>query len=214
MARPKTWTIPANASTAICTAQTATGAGQPLTINGTLLDLPATMGGTNRVVLPGYERNLTVTATAAVGAGITVSGIDLRGAVVTETITCTGNTTAAGTSYFARVNSVAATGAMSVAASVGTGSLVNTNWFRTSDWKPAAQITVTVGITTAGPAVTVQDTQDPVQVATPTTIFNHPTIASATQSMHSNYAFPPRFVRATATAVGSGAFTFTVIQAG
>jgi len=214
MARPVVFSFPAVDRDGICASQTTAGAGA-LIINGALLDLPATMQSVTRVVLPGIARVVSIYSAANISAlTFTVTGTNLRGAVITEDITGPNATTVAGSTEFHSVTSVTADGAVSSAAEVGTGSTGSTNWWRTDDFATIANISAGIAIT-ATASVTVQNTFDDAEVAAPTVTYNHPTLAAITATAESNYAFPPGRVRAIMnSSSGSGAFTATFTQAG
>ncbi len=210
MARPKTYTFPATASTAISAAQTSTGTA--LVLNGSLIS-----GANPTVILEGIERTVTFTGTGADLSGVTftVSGIGLNGNAFATVVTGpTGTTVVASANYFHQINSVTPSASISTSLiSVGTGPNGRTNWYGTSNWVPGGLTTISLAMTTTAGAVTVQDCQEASPSATSATVFNHPVIAAATQAMHSNYAFPPRYIRATATGF-TGSFGFTIIQGG
>lgn len=214
MARPVVFSFPAVDRDGICAAQTTAGAGA-LTINGALLDLPATMQGDARVVLPGIARVVSIYSTGNLsGLTFTVTGTNLRGATITEDITGPNNTTVEGSTEFHSITGVSADGAVGTAAEVGTGSTGSTNWYRTDDFADIANISIGLAITSTA-SVTVQNTFDDANVAAPTTTYNHPTLAAVTASAESNYAFPPGWVRAIMnSSSGNGAFTATFTQAG
>jgi hypothetical protein len=214
--RPVVFSFPAAVTTAIATAQTLAGAGS-LVIDGTLLDLPATMQGVRRVILPGIERTVSLTSAGNLSAvNITITGKDLRGATVTETRAGPNANTVFTTALFHEIDSVSTNGALGTAMSVGTGDTGATNWLETDQHADPVNLTVALAIT-ATASVTVQDTPADVNAAAPVAaeIFNHPTLAGVTASTESNYAFPPRYVRGVMnSSSGAGAFTMTVIQAG
>lgn len=214
--RPCLFTFPAVDQDGIAAAQTL-GAAGALTLNGALVDGPETMNGRRIVILPGIQRTVTVFSSADLSAvDFTITGFDLRGNAVTETIagpdtTPTTNTT---TAEFHIITGVTASAAVASAVEIGTGSSGVTNWYTSDLFKNPTNMTVALGIT-ATANVTVQDTPDDANAAAPSLIFDHPTLAAKTSSAESNYAFPPRFVRAKMnSSSGSGAFTFTIIQAG
>jgi len=212
--RPAVFTFPAVDRDGICASQTTAGAGAVI-INGALLDRPATMHEVRRVILPGIARVVSLYSTGNLsGLTFTVTGTNLRGATITEDITGPNNNTVAGSTEFHSVTAVTADGAVTTAVEVGTGSTGSTNWLRTDDFAAIANVSVGVAIT-ATVSVTVQNTFDDAEAAAPTVTYNHPTLAAATASAESNYAFPPGYVRAVMnSSSGSGAFTFTITQAG
>lgn len=213
--RPAVFSWPTAVTTAICTAQTTAGAGA-LTIDGTLLDLAETTYGVRRVVLPGIQRVVTLTSAADIHTvNVTITGKDLRGATVTETRAAPTANTVATTAEFHEITSITVDAAVGTGMSVGTGNTGSTNWFMCSNFANPASITVAIALVTGTISATVQNTLADVQAGAPASgeIFDHPTIAAATAKAESNYAFPPRFVRAI-NASGAGSFDFTIIQTG
>lgn len=209
------YNFPAVVTTAICTAQTLAGAGA-FTIDGTLLDLKATMQAVRRVKLVGIQRTITLTSTGNIsGVNFTITGLDLRGIAVSEVIAGPNNNTVTTTAQFAQVDSVTANGAVATATSIGTGSTGVTNWFMTDRFKNPFAVTVACEVT-ATASWTVQDTPDDANDITVTpTAFNHPVLAAITASAESNYAFPARYIRGVMnSSSGSGAVVMVIEQAG
>jgi hypothetical protein len=215
MGKPHTWTFPTASTANIAQSQTSTGT--PLVINGSLLDTAATMKNVFRVKLDGIERTVTLTGTGADLSAVTftVSGVDLNGNVLATGISGpTGTTTVATTNFFATINAIGLSGSISTSVvTAGTGPNGRTNWYEANNWVQGGLMTLSLGMTTTGGSITVQDCQEANPTATSATIFAHPTLATVTQSAHSNYDFPPRWVRATATSF-TGSFGFTIIQGG
>lgn len=215
MGKPHTWTFPTASTANIAQSQTSTGT--PLVINGSLLDTAATMKSVFRVKLDGIERSVTLTGTGANLSAVTftVSGVDLYGNVVATGIAGpTGTTTVATTSFFSTINAIGVSATLSAnVVTAGTGPNGRTNWYQGNNWVPGGLMTLSLAVTTTGGSVTVQDCQEANPTASTATIFAHPVLATVTQAAHSNYAFPPRWVRATATSF-TGNFGFTIIQGG
>lgn len=214
MARPAVFTFPAAVTTAVCTAQTVSGAGT-LTIDGTLRDLPATMQGVNRAVFPGIQRVVTLTSAGNVsGVNVTIVGTNLRGATVSETTVGPNANTIATTAQYASVTSVTTDATLSTAMSVGTGSTGVTNWWHASDYAAVASIDMLAAIT-ATMSVTVVNTLDDVNSnASPVTVA-HGTLATITSTTQGSYTTPPGWIQAVVnSSSGSGALTFTIVQEG
>lgn len=213
--RPIVFSFPAAVTTAICTAQTTAGSGA-LTIDGTLLDGPATMGGTRRVILPGIQRVVSLTSTGNLSAvNVTITGKNLRGDAVTETRTGPNNSTVETAAEFSEIDSVTVDAAVGTAMSVGTGSSGKTNWATMSGFANPANITVGMEMTGSAISGTVENTLDDAQTNGSPIVFTHPTINAVTSSIESNFTAPPRFVRGTFTgATTTGAATLVIIQSG
>lgn len=214
MARPVVFSFPAASTTAICTAQTTAGAGA-LSIDGSLLDLAAMTVAVRRVTLPGIQRTVSLTSAGDVSAAnITITGTNLRGAAVTETRAGPNATTVYTTAEFASITSVTTDAALGTAMSVGTGSTGQTNWWKADYFPAPVNIAMEVAVT-ATANVTVYNTLDNVETNSSPVKVAHGTLASLTSTAQSNYVFPPGWVQAVMnSSSGSGAFTFTIIQAG
>lgn len=211
--RQATFTWPVMDATAICATQTATNS--TLVINGGLQDKPATMQGVFRAVMPGIERTVNITSTGNIsGVVFTITGLNLRGETVATTLTGPNATTATTVVTYNKVTSITTDVALSIAASVGTGSTGQTNWWMASTFPAPTNIAVGVAIT-ATMSVTVQNTFDNLQTATSYTTFALAAITAATTSTQASYTTPPGAVRAVVNSSdATAAMTFTIFQAG
>jgi hypothetical protein len=213
--RPVVFSFPAADADGIALAQQLGAAGN-LILNGALIG-PVQPGATARYVSPGIQRQLTLTSAGNLSlVNFAIVGTDLRGTAITEIIAGPNANTVTTINQFATVTQIAASGPVGTDITVGTASTGVTNWYESDLHKNPTNMTLAL-IITATANVTVQDTPVDAQAAAPaaTDIFNHPTLAAVTASAESNYAFPPRFVRAVMnSSSGNGAFTFTIIQAG
>lgn len=222
MARPIQITFPAADADGICLSQTTAGA-TALIINGALKDLAATMQQVTRAVMGvGIERPVTLTSTGNLsGIQFTIVGTDVNGTAVSEDLAGPSNNTVATTALYNTVTSITPDGAVGTAITAGSGTTGQTKWLMSNLNIQPVNLSVYVAVTTTA-SVTVQDTPVDLQATAPsstvpasTQIFNHPTLAAITGSASSNYAYPPRYVRAVMnSSSGNGAFELTIIQAG
>jgi hypothetical protein len=212
--RPMQITWAAAVTTAVATAQTTAGAGN-LTINGTLLDIPATMQGVFRAQFArGINRTVSLTSTGNIsGVTVTITGKDAEGNVVSEAIAGPNNTTVYTTVLFNQVTSVAVNGAVGTAMSVGSGTTGRTRWLMNDYFQKPFHCTVAVDVT-GTINYTVQDTPDDVQRNASPKAFDHPILVAQSADAESNYAFPARAVRCVINSATDGSLIFTVIQAG
>lgn len=211
MARPMKVTVSAPSTASISLGQTTAAAG-PLLINGPLLDLAGTVHATFWARMdPGTQRFVTLSSTGTLsGINFVISGY-LQGVAVSQTIAGPSNNVVTTTQLYDTVTSIVASAAVGTTITVGTG-LGNTNWLILDNFANPANITVGVEVT-GTVSVTVQNTLDSVLNGDPIVTFDHPTLAAIAASAESNYAFPPRNVRAVLNS-GTGSFIFTLIQAG
>jgi hypothetical protein len=213
--RPVVFSFPAADADGIALAQQLGAAGN-LILNGALIG-PIQPGTIGRYASPGIQRQLTLTSAGNLSTvNFAIVGTDLRGTAITEIIAGPNASTVTTVNQFATVTQITASGPVGTDVTVGTASTGVTNWYESDLHKNPTNMTLTLVIT-ATADVTVQDTPVDVQARAPlsTEIFNHPTLAAVTASAESNYAFPPRFVRAVMnSSSGAGAFDFTIIQPG
>lgn len=215
MPRPKSYAWPAPDADGICLAQTTAGAGA-FVINGALLDKQATMQGVARVVLPGIQRTVSITCAADISAvNFTITGTDLRGAAVTETLAGpdTTPTTVETTAQFATITSVTVDDAVGTNTTIGTGTTGETNWF-TLDYL-ISPFNVGLGVTVTGTIdYSLQYTFDDVQTDSSPSAFAHPDFDTVTASASGNIAFPCTAVQMIVNSSTTGTASFTVAQAG
>lgn len=216
MGVPAVFNFAVGTTTAICSGQTTAGAGA-LTIDGALLDLPATMNGVRRAKMGGgFQRTVSLTSTGNIsGVNFTIVGTDLRGTAVTETRAGPNNNTVETTAEYDVVTSVTVDGAVATATSVGSGTTGQSNWYKCNLYNKGGGIALYCDI--AGTInYTIRDTGDDVDTdSTPTTV-NHPTLASLTADNSSNYAIAPRAIQAVvnSSTVATGTLNFTIVPGG
>lgn len=223
MAQPAQYTFPASATASICALQTTGGAASFL-INGSLADpnTPAGQGG--RVILTGgFGRVITLTSAGNVsGVNFTITGTDVYGRSVSETLAGPNANTVSTTQEFASVTSVTVNGAVGTNTSVGTGATGSTRPFRPSaeDGVVPANIAL-YGAITGTINWTVQDSPTNIPAllesgGVPSGIvwYNHPTLAAQTANASSNYAFPVPWIRCAVNSSSGGTLQFTIRQAG
>lgn len=212
--KPIQITWPAAVTTAVTTAQTTAGAGS-LTINGTLLDVKATMQGVFRAKFaPGINRTVSLTSTGNIsGVNVTIAGFDSEGNAVTETIAGPNNNTVFTAVLFNVVTSVTVNGAVATAMSVGSGTTGRTRWLMNDHFKTPFHLTVAVDVS-GTINYTVQDTPDDIQRNASPKAFDHPVLVAQTTDGESNYAFPARATRCVINSATDGSLIFTNTQAG
>lgn len=211
--RPAKFLFPAVDASAVCAAQTIGGAGS-LVINGTLLDLPATMQGVTRAVFGAIERTVALASTADLSAVLfTITGKNLKRETVNESILGPNNNTVYTTATFAEVDSVAVNAAVATAVTIGTGPTGVTNWFVIDQFKNPIQVDLFMMLT-GGITVSAQITPDNVQTESSPDILT----PNAWQGVITSTAGPlgqsARAVRAAVIGSSGGAMEFTVAQAG
>lgn len=215
MTIPAVFNFPAASTTAVCIAQVRTGSGS-LVINGTLANVSDPPGNAPFIaIFPGIQRTVTLTSGGNVsGVTFTITGVDTRNVVVTESLAGPSGNTVMTTAEFHKVTSVTVNGTVGTATSIGTGATGSTRWFTGDIWTNPFQMTLQVEIA-ATASVTVQTTADDVNTDASPVTFDHPVLAAITSSNLSNWAFSSRFTRAVMnSSSGSGAFVFTIIQSG
>lgn len=215
MARPVQITFSAADADAVCLSQT-TGAAGALTINGAALDKPATMNGVARAVFDaGVNRTVSLTSAANLsGVNFTITGLTADGTAVSETIAGPNATTVYTTALFNSVTSVTADAAVASAVTVGSGTTGNTRWVKLDHFQVPFNVAL-FAVITATLTADVEYTPDNVDGASAPTVIDHPDMSDMTATTDGNIAFPAQAVRlAVESSSGSGAVTFTVIQAG
>jgi len=213
MARPKTYNWPAPDDDGICASQT-TGAAGALVINGALLDGPATMQGVARVVLPGIQRVVSITSGADVtGVDFTITGTNLRGAAVTETIAGPDSATVETTAEFHTITSVTVDGALADAATVGTGTTGVTNWFTFDYWVTPFSVSLQAAVTDTI-NYTVNTTNDDVQTDSTPSVTAVSGMTGAAGDTADDLVAPWRAVQATVNSSTDGTLSLFILQAG
>ena len=200
--------FPAVSATAVCASQTTAGSGA-LSLNGGLLNVQ-----TGAVILgTGIQRVVSITSTGNLSAiNFTITGTDATGAVVTETRVGPNNTTVSTTAEYMTVTSVSVDAAVGTAVTLGSGSTGKTKWMPMNHLITPFNVGVGV-VVTATANVTVQHTFD--APSSSATAFSHSSLAAITASADGNYSAPVQAIRCVMnSSSGSGAFVFSVIQAG
>ncbi len=226
--RPVIFTFSAPSVNSICATQPTTATSQSLQINGSNRDYAALgyqvqqawAGGITPPDLNGQkiQRTITVTSTGNISTStITITGYDVRGTLLSTSVTGPNNSTASTVTEFTVVTNVSVGTLATSPFTVGTGAIGSTNWVQTDTYKTPFAVTVACNIVATTVVATVQDTPgDPNDASFATTmIFNHPSLASISASAESNYAYPARFIRSVVSGMtASSSYTFTAAQAG
>lgn len=191
--RPTTYTFAAADTAYVCALQTTSGSGS-LLINGTGSDknFPnsfMTLTGS------GFARPISLTSTGNIsGVNFTITGTDIRGAALTETIAGPNNNTVHTTASFYTVTSVTVNGAVATNTSLGIYSTGISQWYCMDYLVTPSNIGL--GVTAVSGTInwTVQQTTYNVQAAEPpaAAILPHPdsTLVAQTVSRQGNYDAP------------------------
>jgi hypothetical protein len=148
----------------------------------------------------------------------TITGTTQSGAIISETTGVASGTIVSALDYYT-VTSIAVSGTLTGATTVGTNGTGSTPWVRLDEWSNA-QVSIQLNVT-GTVNYTVQSSMDdpnatwgtPVLPAAMTWIATNDTnVVNATTSLQTNYAFPPTWVRCLLNS-GSGSVAMTVAQA-
>lgn len=214
--RPTKFTFPAMDASAVCASQTTAGSGS-LVINGTLLDLAATMQAVTRVIFPGIQRTLRIASTADLSAVLfTITGKNLKKETVTEAIL--GPTPAVNgyvdtTNEFNEVDSITVNGAVATAVTVGTGPKGHTNWVKIDQFKNPQSVGLMAAMASSINLTAEASPDDVNAVSTPSFVVPDDWDGVTTSKM-APLGVPAVAVRARLTASGDGSASFTIAQAG
>ncbi len=220
MAYPITYTFQPAANGYICAAQQRVGAGA-LTINGTGLDVNSAAINNPRVWLTGsgFERTVSLTSSGTTsGVNFTITGTNIRGAAVTETIAGPVVNTVYTTNYFYQINSITTSATLGTNVSIGIGTTGRSQWCKV-DYN-LTPVSIGLGLTPSGTDLTytvVQTTYN-VETAEPpaAAILNNAdsALVNATTATQGNYVVPFGAFRANVTASSGGSLVFNIYQAG
>lgn len=215
MGRPARFLFPAMDRDGICAAQTLGAAGS-LTINGALLDLPATQNGVFRAVQPGIRRVLSIYSAADLSAVLfTISGYGLltNNALSESILGPSAGATVFTSTNFSTVTSIVTNAAVGTAVEIGTGPSGFTNWYTIDQFQDPTQLSY-FGKISGSAEVNVEYTPDNVNSDTSPMIIRA-SDDSFTADFHGKLDETASFMRAAIVAMsGDGAFEFTISQAG
>jgi hypothetical protein len=191
----------------ICLSQTPAGAGA-ITLNGSTVT-----GGV--ATLDTQRRVLATTAGADSGKTLVLTGTDIQGNTITETLTLPSASTVASTRDFYTITSAVVSAALAGAITVGTNTTGSTVWVP-MDINGAYGSPIGIQCTVTGTVTyTVEYSQDdPFNYVTafPLAFSSTDTgVVSATTSKQSVFSTIPRATRLTITA-GTGSVVYTVIH--
>lgn len=167
-------------------------------------------------------RRLLFTTTADESANVaTITGTDVNGAVITENLTLTNNTTNYSVLDYLTVSTVTMSAAAAGNISVGTNAVASSPWLRLDSWAgPNASVQCTVVGTVS---YTVQTSNDDPNSFTGSVTPQAMTwlssldtnVVTATVSESSYFQYPPVFTRVLLNSEsGTGNVTMTVVQGG
>lgn len=186
--------------------------GTSFTLNGSLVT-----GGV--AYLGSMRRVLFTTVADETGVNFTVTGTNLAGDVLTETLAGVNNSTTYTALDFYTVTSVTKSAALAGNVSIGTNGIGGSPWVMFDSWaSPAVALQVdvsgTVNYTIQQSLDDPNDPANPVAAASMVWVNSSDTnVVGATAAAQSNYAFAPRYARILLNS-GSGTATATFIQAG
>ena len=204
-------TVVANgaSATSVAASQTPSGAGAV-----TLTATPVTFGSN-------AAQQVTIISTGNISnRTFVVSGTDVQGNVISETITGPNNATVTTVNYFASVTGVTISGAAAAAITMGNAATAVSPMYVVDGESNPVSIGFGTILVTGTPTWTVQHTFDDVLStglpnksgpgttayspgATTNTWFNHPFVVGATANSDGNYAFPVAAVRLQLSAAGT-----------
>lgn len=221
MAYPQTYTFASASVAYVCALQVRTGSGA-LTLNGSGVDATSTyLLNSPRMTLTGsgFERTISLTSTGNLNSvNFTITGKDIRGNTVTETLAGPNNNTVYTSAYFYTVTSVTVDATVGTAVSVGIGTTGRSQWYKV-DYN-IAPIGIGLGVTVSGTDLTwtiVQTTYN-VETAEPAanSIINNAdtNLVSQTTSRQGNYVIPFGACRCQISASTSGNLVFNIYQTG
>jgi hypothetical protein len=198
----------------------------------TIISITASAGTTGAITVGQYgtatldvaRQVLFTPAGADSGITYTISGTDVSGTAISETVTGVNNpSTAVTTLSYLTITSLSTSGAVASTMTVGTNGVAHSPWVMFDAYSASAPISIQC---TASGTVnyTVQQTLDNPTSLGNTTIYgrpdlvtwvNHPdtNLVSATGTVQGNYAYEPAFARVLLNS-GTGTVTATFIQAG
>ncbi len=148
----------------------------------------------------------------------TITGTTQSGAIISETTGVASTTVLSALDYYT-VTSIAVSGTLTAAATVGTNGTGSTPWVRLDEWSNA-QVSIQINVT-GSVNYTIQSSMDDPNSAWGTPVLpsamtwiatNDTNVVGATTSLQTNYAFPPTWVRCLLNS-GSGSCAMTVAQA-
>lgn len=221
MANPVTYSFIAADTTYVCVAQT-TADGGALTLNGTGVDATSTYLLNNpRVWLTGsgFERPVSITSDGTTsGVDFTISGKNIRGEDVTETIAGPVVGTVETDAFFYLIDSVTVDAALATSCSVGIGTTGQSQWYKVDYQLTPVNIGLGVAVTAGTINWTARQTTYNVEDAEPpsTAISDNsdPSMVSQTVSRQGNYVIPFGATRLVINSSTDGALTFDIYQAG
>ena len=202
--------LSAASANAICLSQTPSAGA--LTINGALAS-----GGVATLDAP---RRVLITATGNESAKtFVITGTNLTGNVVSESLTGPNATTAFSVIDYKTVTSITISATAAAALTVGTNTVASSAWVRLDEYAPPSTSIQCVVSGTANYTVqqTLDDPNNPTSPVGYASVawFNSPdnNLINSTSNIQSNYAFMPTYARLLLNS-GSGSVTGTFIQNG
>lgn len=164
-------------------------------------------------------RQVTISSTGNDSANtFTVTGTNVNGSPLVETITGPNTATVTTISYFLTVTSVTISGNAVGTITVGMTATATSKWVRFDDFAPS---NISIQCNVSGSATyTVQSTlDDPIDPVSPVAIgamnwinTSDPNVVGATTNQQSNFLFQPTYARVIITAVSTGSVRAKFIQ--
>lgn len=196
---------------------TGTGGNGTYILNQSQTFSSGTVYGNRVATLDLARRVLFTTVSDESGKTITVTGTNIAGAAITETVTGPNATTGYTVQSFKTVTSIAASAAFTGAVTVGTNTIADSAWVRFDSYAPS---NISIQCTVSGTVnYTVQTTLDdpnsstnPVAPASVTWVStSDASVVGATTTQQSNFLFSPLFARVLLNS-GTGTVTATFLQ--
>lgn len=164
-------------------------------------------------------RQVTIVATGNESAKtFVVTGTDINGSSITESVVGPNATTATTTAYFKTVNSITISAGAAGALTVGMTNTASSAWARFDDFAPS---NISLQCSVSGSATytvqsTLDDPNDPFNPVLPGAVTwvstSDTTVVAATTTQQSNFLFAPRYARIILTTTSTGSVTMTALQ--
>ena len=194
-----------------------TSTATPNVVTTGLFGINGALGVNGVATMPATGQRVLIT-TSDTTHTFTITGTTQSGAIISETTGVASGTIVSALDYYT-VTSIAVSGTLTAAATVGTNGTGSTPWVRLDEW---ANTQCTIQINVSGTVnYTIQSSMDDPNATWGTAVLpsamtwvatNDTNVVGATSSLQTNYAFAPTWVRCLLNS-GSGSCTMTVAQA-
>ena len=194
-----------------------TSTATPKVVTTGLFGINGALGVNGVATMPATGQRVLIT-TSDTTHTFTITGTTQSGAIISEKTGVASGTIVSALDYYT-VTSIAVSGTLTAAATVGTNGTGSTPWVRLDEW---ANTQCTIQINVSGTVnYTIQSSMDDPNATWGTAVLpsamtwvatNDTNVVGATSSLQTNYAFAPTWVRCLLNS-GSGSCTMTVAQA-